>query len=75
MEVFREFSKESISDRIVAQIAELSLPRTGEQLVEVPKAVFQDVMQQRVDEQVVDRCHGSARGDLSVKCLRRENGG
>ena len=31
--------------------------RTEEQLVEVPQAVFRDGIQQRFEEQIVDRCH------------------
>ena len=53
--VVEELVQERISERIAEQIANVSVRQSGEQLVEMPKAVFRDGFQQRVGEQIVDR--------------------
>ena len=53
LKVLEELVEKGILVRIVEQIADV-LPWMEERLVEVPKTVFRDKIQQRVGEQIVD---------------------
>ena len=67
--VLEELVERRIAERVVGQIAAVSVRQRGEELVAVPKAVFRDGIPQRVGEQIVDS--SCLRGAEELVCFMR----